>query len=114
MKKYGAINVDQKDIIRISSDFREYLLQYGAPNRLSQGGPPWRRICQKKGHRSENCVYLQKIMSKPATILCKFCQSVGHEEKDYKSYNFLQERTMGTYFMKGEDKLPTKKIPQQP
>ena len=83
-------------------DFYDYL-QSGAPNPLSQGGLPWCKICQTRGHRHKECVYLQKVVSKPTNLFCNFCPFVGHKEKDCRAYDLLQERTMDTYFMKGEE-----------
>ena len=73
-------------------NFHEYL-QDGAPNPLSHGGFPWCWICHTRGHQSEECVYLLKVVSKPMNIFCNFCRSVFHEEKECRVYDFLQERT---------------------
>ena len=59
---------------------------FGAPNPLNGQGLPWCHICQSRGHRDEECVYLQKIVSTPANLICKFCKSVGHEKKYCRSY----------------------------
>ena len=53
-------------------------------------------------------------MLKPANIFYNFCCSVGHEEKDCRAYDLLQERTMDTYFMTGEEQQPVEKIQPQP
>ena len=73
-------------------DFRNYMLSR-APNPLSSGGIPWCHIFQVYGHRHEECSYMQKIVSKAANLYCSFYRSVGHEDKDYRAYDLLQERT---------------------
>ena len=73
-----------------------------APNPLNGQWIPWCHICQSRGHRNEECVYLQKVVSTPANLLCKFCKSVGHEEKDCRAYQLLKEKTVDTYLMKNE------------
>ena len=35
----------------------------GAPKPLNDQGLPWCRICQSRGHRDEECVNLQKVVS---------------------------------------------------
>ena len=35
----------------------------GAPNPLNGHGLPWCHICQYRGHRDEECLYLQKFVS---------------------------------------------------
>ena len=82
-------------------DFRDYI-QFDAPNPLSQGGFPWCQIYKTQGHQHEECVYLQKVVSKPTYFLCNFYRSFSHEEKDCRAYDLLQKRTMDTYYMKGE------------
>ena len=89
-------------------EFCNYLL-LGPPNMLNQGGLPWCRICQTHGHRHEECVYLQKMVSKPVNLFCIFCRSIGHEGKDFRAYDLLQERTMDAYYMKGEENRSTER-----
>ena len=62
--------------------FRNYLLS-GASNPLSCAGIPWCRICQVYGHRHENCEYMQNMVTKAENMYCTFCQSVGHDDKNY-------------------------------
>ena len=57
----------------------------GALNPLNTQGMPWCRVFQTRGNKFEECLYLQKIVSAPASSYCKFCRSVGHDEKDYRS-----------------------------
>ena len=74
----------------------------GAPNALNGHGLPWCRISQSRGHRDEECLYLQKVVSTPTNLFCKFCKSVGHEERDYRAYQLLKEEIVETYLMKNE------------
>ena len=46
-------------------------------------------------------MYLQKVVSKPTNLFCTFCHSIRHEEKDYRAYDFIQERMMDTYYIEG-------------
>ena len=53
-------------------------------NPINTQGMPWCRICHTIGHISEECLYLQKIVSAPASLYCKLFKLVGHDEKDYR------------------------------
>ena len=75
---------------------------FGVPNPLNGHGLPWCHIFQSRGHHDEDCLYLQKILSTPADLFCKFCKLVGHEEKDYKAYQLLKENTVDTYLTKND------------
>ena len=44
-------------------------------------------------------MYIQKIVSAPTYLYCKFCRSVGHDKKDCRAYQLLQEKTVDTYMM---------------
>ena len=77
----------------------------GASNTLNTQGMPWCRICQTRGHKSEECLYLHKIVSTPDKLYCKFYRSLGHEEKDYRALQLLQEKTMDAYLMKNEEQM---------
>ena len=68
-----------------SPTFMNYVTS-GAPNPLNDQVLPWCHICQSRGHCDEECVYLKKVVSTPANLFCKFCKSVGHEEKDCRAY----------------------------
>ena len=61
----------------------------GAPNPMNSQGMSWFRICKIRGNRSEECLYLQKIISAQASLYYKFFQSVGHEEKYCRAYHLL-------------------------
>ena len=74
----------------------------GAPNPLNGHGLPWCCICQSRGHREEECLYLQKVVVTPTNLFCKFYKLVGHEEKDCRAYQLLKEKTIDTYLVKNE------------
>ena len=59
---------------------------------------------QTKGHCLEKGLYLQEIVSTPASIYCKFCQFVGKDKKYYRAYQSLQELIVNTYLTKGDEK----------
>ena len=82
--------------------FRNYLLS-GAPNPLSYAGILWFRMCQVYGHQHENYEYMQKMITKEENMYYTFCRSVGHDDKNYRDYDLLQERTYDSYFVKDED-----------
>ena len=82
--------------------FWNYLLS-GAPNPLSYVGIPWCRIFQVYGYWNENYEYMQKMVTKAESLYCTFCQSVGHDDKNFWPYELLQERTYDSYIVKGED-----------
>ena len=63
---------------------------------------PWCRICQTRGHRSEECLYLQNIVITSDSMYCKLCKYIGHDVKDCKDFQLLQEKTMDTYLMNNE------------
>jgi hypothetical protein len=58
----------------------QYLVT-GALNPLPGGG--YCEISKKWGHHPAECSLLHKYHSTPKNLFCKFCKSVGHEEKDF-------------------------------
>jgi len=42
---------------------------------------------------------MQKYVQSPVNLYCNFCKSVGHDEKDCRSLNLLQDRTRDVYDM---------------
>ena len=77
----------------------------GALNPLNTQGMPWCRICQTRGHKFEECLYLEKIVSAPTSLYCKFSKSVFHDEKDCIALHLLQENMMDTYLMKNDEQM---------
>ena len=69
----------------------------GVPNPINTQGMPWCRICQTRVHRSEECLYLQKIVIAPTSLYIKFGKSVGHDEKDCREFQLLQEKMVDTF-----------------
>ena len=59
---------------------------FGAPNPLSTERMPCCIDCQTRGNHSEECLYLQKIVSTSSILYCNFCWSMGHDEKDCTEY----------------------------
>ena len=78
----------------------------GAPNSINTQAMPWCRIFHTRGHKSEECLYLQKNVC----LYCKFCKSVGHYEKYCRALQLMQEKTMDTYLMKNDEKMQAKRV----
>ena len=55
---------------------------------------------------------MQKMVTKAESLYCTFCWLVGHDDKNYRAYDLLQERTYDSYFLKGEDPRITQARPQ--
>ena len=72
---------------------------------INTQGMPWCRICHTRGHHSEECLYLHNIVSAPTSLYCKFCKSVGHDEKDFRAFQLLHEKIVDTYLMKNEEHM---------
>ena len=77
----------------------------GVWNPINKQWIPWCRISQTWGHRSEDCLYLDKIVSTLDSLYCKFCKFVGHDEKDCIAFQLLQEKMVDTYLMKNEEQM---------
>ena len=73
-----------------------------ALNPLNGHGLLWCCICQSRGHQDEDYLYLQKVVSTPENLFCKFCKSVGHDEKYSRAYQLLKEKTIDVCLMKNE------------
>ena len=54
----------------------------------------------------------EKMVTKAKNMYYRFCWSVGHDDKNYQAYDFLQERTYDSYFVKGEDPWIAQAQPQ--
>ena len=50
-------------------------------------------------------MYLQKIVSAPASLHCKFCKLVGHDEDDYRALRLMQVKMVDNYLMKNDEKM---------
>ena len=55
---------------------------------------------------------MQNMVTKEKNLYCTFCQSVGHDDKKFRAYDLLQERTYDSYFVKGEDPWEMQSQPQ--
>ena len=80
-----------------------------AMNPINTQGMNWCRIFQTRGHWSNSFLYLQNIVSTPTSLYCKFCKSIGHNEKDCRAFQLLQEKMVDTYLMKIEEKMQDEK-----
>ena len=84
-----------------------------APNPLSTQGLPWCNICQTRGHCDVDCMFLHKTVCTLASLYCKFCRYVGHDEKDYGAYQLLREKIVDAYLMKTEELIKVEKTQVQ-
>jgi hypothetical protein len=73
----------------------------GVSNPLSGGG--YCEICKKWGHHPIECQLLQKYKITPRKFFYNFFNSVGHEEKDYRTFNLMRERIYNMYRIQEEN-----------
>jgi hypothetical protein len=78
----------------------QYLVT-GAPNTLPGGG--YCKICKKWDHHPTECPLLHKYQSTPRNLFYNFCKSVGHEEKDCRTFNLMSECTSDMYKIQKEN-----------
>ena len=58
------------------------------------GDALWCAICQGVGqHVTDNCHLLQKFVQTLEQLFCNFCKYVGHDERHFRSYKLMMERT---------------------
>lgn len=56
----------------------------------STGPMLWCAIYQVDGkHVIDNCHLLHKFVPTPQHLFCNFCQSVGHDERNFRSYELI-------------------------
>lgn len=41
----------------------------------------------------DNCHLLQKFVQTPQKLFCNFCRSVGHDERNFRSYELMMDRS---------------------
>ena len=80
---------------------------------MNTQGIPWCRIFHNRVHQSKEFLYLQKIVSAPTSLYCKFFRSVGHEEKDSRAYQMLQNKIVDTYLMKNDEQMQVERTEAQ-
>jgi hypothetical protein len=80
--------------------FHEFLASR-APSPLKQVTLPWCEVCRNR-HRPSECSYMKKYVQKPTNLYYTFCKLVGHDEKDYRAYDLLHERSIDTYRLQGK------------
>ena len=85
----------------------------GSPSAINTQGIAWCRICHTRGHKSEEFLYLQNIVSAPASLYCKFCKLVGHDEKKCRAFQLLQGKMVDTYLMKNEEQMQADRVQAQ-
>lgn len=71
----------------------------------SMGPALWCAICQVAGkHMTDNCHLLQKFVQMSQQLFCNFYKSVGHEERNFRSYKLMMDRTLA--YRVQEEKRP--------
>jgi hypothetical protein len=80
--------------------FHEYLA-LGAPSTLKQVTLPLCEVCRNRHHPGE-CYYMKKYVQTPMNLYYTFYKSVGHDEKDYRTYDLLHEISRDIYKIQGE------------
>ena len=59
----------------------------------SVGPALWCAICQVAGKHTTNNFHLQKKFVQTPQLFCNFCRSIGHDERNYRSYELMMDRT---------------------
>jgi hypothetical protein len=80
--------------------FHEYLVSR-ASIPLKQVTLPWCEVCRNRHHTGE-CYYMKTYIQTPTNLYCTFCKLVGHEDKDFMSYDLMHERSRDVYTIQGE------------
>ena len=80
--------------------FHEYLVSR-ALIPLKKVTLPWCEVCRNR-HRPGEYYYMKKYVQTPTNLYCTFCKSVGHDEKYYRAYDLLHERSRDTYRIQGD------------
>lgn len=75
----------------------------GAPNHVGPGEGTWCELCRTRGHRPANYHLLQKYVNLTKSLYCKFCQFVGYEQSDCRSWIMMNDRNAGLYRIQGEE-----------
>jgi hypothetical protein len=80
--------------------FSEYL-ESGALSPLKKVTLPWCKVCRNRHHLGE-CYYMQKYVQTPTNLYCMFCKLVGHDDRDYRAYKLMHERSRDIYKIQGK------------
>ena len=48
---------------------------------------------------------MHKTVCKLASLYCKFCKYIGHDEKDYRAYKLMGDKMVNAYLMNKEDQV---------
>jgi hypothetical protein len=80
--------------------FNEYF-DSGALIPLKQVTLPWCKVCRNRHHPGE-CYYMQKYVQTPTNLKCTLCKSLGHDDRDFRAYDLMHERSRDIYNIQGE------------
>jgi hypothetical protein len=73
----------------------------GVSNPLPGGG--YCEICKKWGHHPTKCPLLQKYQEYTKELILQFLQVIGHEEKDFHTFDLMREHTSYMYKIQEEN-----------
>jgi hypothetical protein len=45
---------------------------------------------------------MHKYVQTPKNLYCTFCKSVAHDDRDYRAYDLMHERSRDVYKIQGE------------
>jgi hypothetical protein len=45
---------------------------------------------------------MKNYVQTPTNLYCTFCKSVGHDDRDYRAYDLMHERSRDIYKIQGE------------
>ena len=65
-------------------------------------GWPWCEICRTNGHDPYHFPMIQKYKIVPNITFHNFFKSIGNEDKDYRTFEIMKERTSNTYRVQDE------------
>jgi hypothetical protein len=80
--------------------FNEHLASR-APSPLKKVTLPWCEVCRNR-HCPGECYYMQKYVQTPKNLYFTFCKSIGHDDRDCRAYDLMQERSRDIYKIQGE------------
>ena len=56
---------------------------------------------------------MYKTVCTPTSLYCKFCKSVGHDEKDCEAYQLMGNKMVDAYLMNTEEQVNIEQTPLQ-
>jgi hypothetical protein len=72
----------------------------GAPSPLKQVTLPWCKV-RRNRHCPGECYYMKKYVHKPTNLYCTLCKYIGHDDRDFRDYDLMHERSRDIYNIQG-------------